>query len=201
VDRLYAYQASDGKLLWQSLGSSQPLSGPNETYSDLLVTQGSVYAATSDGLTAYHTENGSQLWHIAARSGPDQFLEITLANGVIYASQGNGVSAVDASTGKLLWRYQASDQAAGFLAPLTDSGTLYISNFMSGLVALNMHTGNPRWQAQAGGNGIRPTLTDGTLFVGDGEGVITAVRASDGNILWRFPTNGGMSFPSGLTVA
>jgi len=72
---------------------------------------------------------------------------------------------------------------------------------MSGLVALDIHTGSLSWQAQAGGNGIRPTLADGTLFVGDGEGVITAVRARDGTILWRFPTNGGMSFPSALTVA
>ncbi len=201
VDRLYAYQASNGTLLWQSQGASQPLSDPNGTYSDLLVTQESVYAATTDGLAAYRTENGSQLWYVAARSGLDQFLEITLANGVIYASQGNGASALDASTGKQLWRYQTGDRAVGFLAPLTDSDTLYISNFMSGLVALDIHTGSLSWQAQAGGNGIRPTLADGTLFVGDGEGVITAVRARDGTILWRFPTNGGMSFPSALTVA
>jgi len=201
VDRLYAYQASNGTLLWQSQGASQPLSDPNGTYSDLLVTQESVYAATTDGLAAYRTENGSQLWHVAARSGLDQFLEITLANGVIYASQGNGASALDASTGKQLWRYQTGDQAVGFLAPLIDSDTLYISNFMSGLVALDIHTGSLSWQAQAGGNGIRPTLADGTLFVGDGEGVITAVRAISGTILWRFPTNGGMSFPSALTVA
>ena len=78
VDRLSAYQVSDGKLLWQSQGASQPLSGPNGTYSDLLVTQGSVYAATIDGLTAYRIENGSQLWHIATESGLDQFLEIKL---------------------------------------------------------------------------------------------------------------------------
>jgi outer membrane protein assembly factor BamB len=201
VDRLNAYKVSDGTLLWQSQGAEAPLSGPNGTYSDLLVTQESVYAATTDGLAAYRTENGSQLWHVAARSGLDQFLEITLANGVIYASQGNGASALDASTGKQLWRYQTGDRAVGFLAPLTDSDTLYISNFMSGLVALDIHTGSLSWQAQAGGNGIRPTLADGTLFVGDGEGVITAVRAISGTILWRFPTNGGMSFPSALTVA
>ena len=72
---------------------------------------------------------------------------------------------------------------------------------MSGLVALDIHTGNLRWQAQAGGNGIRPILVDGILFIGGGDGVITAVRARDGKILWRFPTNGGMSFPSALTVA
>ena len=108
---------------------------------------------------------------------------------------------MDAHTGKLLWSYKANRQFSGFLAPLTDSDTLYISNFMSGLVALDIHTGNLRWQAQAGGNGIRPTLVAGTLFVGDGEGVIAAVRASDGKILWRFPTNGGMSFPSALIVA
>jgi len=201
VDRLSAYQASDGKLLWQPQGASQLLSGPNGTYRDLLVTQGSVFAASSDGLTAYRTENGSQLWHIAEGSGAAQFLEITLDSEVIYASQGNGASVVDASTGKQLWRYQAGDQAVGLLAPLTDSDTLYISNFMSGLVALDIHTGNLRWQARVGGNGIRPTLAGGTLFVGDGQGVITAVRARDGNILWRFPTNGGMSFPSALTVA
>ncbi len=32
---------------------------------------------------------------------------------------------------------------------------------MSGLVALDIHTGKLRWQAQAGENGIRPILVDG----------------------------------------
>ena len=201
VDRLYAYKASDGTLLWQSQGASQPLSGPNGTYSDLLVNQGTVYANTRDGLMAYSTDNGSQLWHVSVDLPRDSFLEIALANGVIYATQADGASALDAHAGKLLWSYKANRQFSGFLAPLTDSDTLYISNFMSGLVALDIHTGNLRWQAQAGGNGIRPTLVAGTLFVGDGEGVIAAVRASDGKILWRFPTNDGMSFPSALVVA
>jgi outer membrane protein assembly factor BamB len=201
VDRLYAYKASDGTLLWQSQGASQPLSGPNGTYSDLLVTQGSAYADTNDGLTAYGTENGSQLWHVPVDSSLGQFMEITLANGVIYATQADGASALDAHTGKRLWSYKANRQFSGFLAPLTDSDTLYISNFMSGLTALDIHTGKLRWQAQVGGNGIRPTLIAGTLFVGGGDGVIAAVRASDGKILWRFPTNGGMSFPSALIVA
>ena len=200
VNRLYAYKASNGTLLWQSQGA-QPLSGPNGTYSDLLVTQGTAYADTNDGLTASSTDNGSQLWHVPVDSSLGQFMEITLANGVIYATQADGASALDARTGKLLWSYKANRQFSGFLAPLTDSDTLYISNFMSGLVALDIHTGNLRWQAQAGGNGIRPILVDGILFIGGGDGVITAVRARDGKILWRFPTNGGMSFPSALTVA
>ncbi len=201
VNRLYAYKASDGTLLWQSQGASQSLSGPNGTYSDLLITQGSAYADTNDGLTAYSTDNGSQLWHVLVDSSLGQFMEITLANGVIYATQADGASALDAHTGKRLWSYKANRQFAGFLAPLTDSDTLYISNFMSGLTALDIHTGNLRWQAQVGGNGIRPTLIAGTLFVGGGDGVIAAVRASDGKLLWRFPTNGGMSFPSALIVA
>lgn len=201
VNRLYAYKASDGTLLWQSQGASQPLSGPNGTYSNLLITQGSAYADTNDGLTAYSTNNGSQLWHVLVDSSLGQFMEITLANGVIYATQADGASALDAHTGKRLWSYKANRQFSGFLAPLTDSNTLYISNFMSGLTALDIHTGKLRWQAQVGGNGIRPTLIAGTLFVGGGDGVIAAVRASDGKILWRFPTNGGMSFPSALIVA
>jgi len=200
VDRLYAYKASNGMLLWQAQGASQSLTGPNGGQ-DLLVHQGTVYVATNDGLTAYSTDNGSQLWHVPADSSLGQFMEITLANGVIYATQADGASALDARTGKLHWSYKANRQFAGFLAPLTGSDTLYISNFMSGLVALDIHTGNPRWQAQAGGNGIRPILVDGTLFVGGGDGVIAAIRASDGRILWRFPTNGGMSFPSALTIA
>jgi outer membrane protein assembly factor BamB len=201
VDRLYAYQASNGALLWQSQGASQPLSGSNTT--DLLVNpgpKGTVYTDTFGGLTAYSTDNGSRLWHDASLG---QVLEMTLANGVIYAAQQFGASALDAHTGKLLWSYKANLQDwgySGFLGPLTDRNTLYINNFMSGLAALDIHTGNLRWQAQAGGNGIRPTLVDGTLFIGDGEGVITALRARDGKTLWRFPTNGGMSFPSALTV-
>ena len=200
VDRLYAYKASSGTLLWQAQGASQPLTGPNGGH-DLLVHQGTVYVATNDGLTAYSTDNGSRLWQVPVDSSLGQFMEITLANGVIYATQADGASALDVRTGKLHWSYKANRQFAGFLAPLTDRDTLYISNFMSGLLALDIHTGNLRWQAQAGGNGIRPILVDGTLFVGGGDGVITAIRASDGRILWRFPTNGGMSFPAALTIA
>ncbi len=200
VDHLYAYQASNGKLLWQSQGVSQPLIGPNGRH-DLLINEGIAYAATTDSLTAYRTENGRQLWSVPGDSSLGQFLEITLANRVIYATRAYGASALDALTGKLLWSYKANRQFAGFLAPLPGSDTLYISNFMSGQVALDIHTGNLRWQAQAGGNGIRPTLVDGTLFVGGGDGIITAVRAGDGRILWRFSTNDGMSFPSALTIA
>lgn len=201
VDRLYAYKASDGTLLWQSEGASQPLSGPNGTYRDLLVAQGSAYADTTGGLTAYSTENGSQLWHVPTDSSQGQFTEMTLANDSIYATQTNGASALDARTGKLLWAYKANQQFAGFLAPLTDGNTLYISNFIQGLVALDMRTGKPLWQDQVGGNGIRPILIAGTVFVGSGDGVIAAIRASDGKLLWRFPTHGGMSFPSALIAA
>jgi outer membrane protein assembly factor BamB len=69
------------------------------------------------------------------------------------------------------------------------------------MIALDLRTGNPRWQNQLGGNGIRPALIAGTLFVGGGDGVIAAVQASDGKSLLHFPTNGGISFPSSLVVA
>jgi outer membrane protein assembly factor BamB len=200
VDRLYAYNASNGALLWQSQGASQRLIGPDGRQ-DLLINQGIAYAATTDGLRAYRTKNGNQIWSVPADSSLGQFLEITLANRVIYASRADGASALDAITGNRLWSYKANGQFAGFLAPLADSDTLYISNFMNGLVALDRHTGNLRWQTQAGGNGIRPVLVDGTLFVGSGDGVITAVDGISGRILWRFPTNDGMSFPSALTIA
>jgi outer membrane protein assembly factor BamB len=200
MDRLSAYKASDGTLLWQSKGASQPLSGPNGAYNDLLVAQGGAYAVTTGGLTAYSTENGSQFWHVSTDSSQGQFTEMTLANGVIYATQTDGASALDVRTGKLLWSYKANQQFAGFFAPLTDGNTLYISNFVNGLVALDRHTGEPRWQNQVGGNGIRPTLIAGTVFVGGGDGVIAAIRASDNRLLWRIPTHGGMSFPSALIV-
>ena len=160
-----------------------------------------MYAATSSNLTGYSTANGSQLWHLPEDSSLDQFVEITLANGIIYATQADGASALDSRTGKLLWNYKANRLFSGYLAPLTDSTTLYISNFISGMIALDLRTGNPLWQNQLGGNGIRPALIPGTLFVGGGDGVIAAVRASDGKSLWRFLTNVGMSFPSSLIVA
>ena len=149
-------------------------------------------------------DNGSQLWHVPEDSFQNQFMEITLTNGVIYASQRSGASALDAHTGKLLWSYKANLQdwdSSGFFGPLTDSNTVYIHNFTSGLAALDIHTGNLRWRAHVGGNGIQPTLIGGRLFIGDGYGTIAAVRATDGKIIWLFPTSGGMSFPSALTVA
>ena len=159
------------------------------------VLQGSAYADTNNGLKAYSTENGSQLWHVSADSSQNQFREIALANGVLYATQTAGASALDAHTGKRLWRYQAKPPLSGFLAPLTTSTTLYISNFTSGLVALERHTGHLRWQAQAGGNGMQPALVAGALFVGDGQGLsrrfVPAMAKSSG----AFPFTVACLFP------
>ena len=109
--------------------------------------------------------------------------QLFVNQGTVYADITDGLTAYSAANGSQLWHVPVDSSRNSFLEITLANGVLYATQ-QFGASALDARTGKLLW-------GYKTNRQ---------EWVITAVRARDGKILWRFPTNGGMSFPSALSV-
>src|SRR5581483_1564409 len=51
-----------------------------------------------------------------------------------------------------------------------------------------------KWRFHPGGKFISsPTIADGSVYVGNSDGKLYAVRAADGSLLWSFTTGGAVN--------
>lgn len=90
----------------------------------------------------------------------------------------------------LSWSYQAKD-AIESSAAIAD-GTVYVGSMDGVLHAVDLASGQARWQYRAAGpiQESSPCVSDGTVFVGDLEGMVHAVDAATGKARWTFKTDG-----------
>lgn len=132
--------------------------------------------------------------------------------GVVYfGSADGGLYAVEAATGKLRWRFDAHGDVNS--SPAVNSGTVYAVSLDGNLYAVDAATGKQRWSFATRGEhrftapGIlgaqpsaeimpdpwdfflsSPTVADGTVYVGSGDGHIYAVDALTGAQRWSYKT-------------
>jgi outer membrane protein assembly factor BamB len=121
---MWAWRASDGKLLWQS----SPVGG----YAAPAMTPGVIYAIQGSGqqdsdrqgtgqLVALRASDGKRLWSRPALAQ----IPPAAAGAVVYAaSPGGALMALRASDGKLIWEF-AQRYGAG---PLVTDDAVYISD-------------------------------------------------------------------------
>ena len=136
-----------------------------------------------------------------------------VVDGVIYLSAAYSVVfAIDAASGELLWTHdpgvrdrQASDPYVSWPARANRGvavwdGRVYVTTADCWLVALDARNGNEEWSKQTCNPAEDYAITDspyvggGKVFVGNAgsesprpnRGYVSAYRASDGELLWRF---------------
>jgi outer membrane protein assembly factor BamB len=120
--------------------------------------------------------------------------------GVVYIGTDAGdLLAIDAADGHPRWRWAGGVALEGRV--VVDTATLYCVDAANTLLCLDRRSGELRWRtalhdaALAGGPAPRnptfnhrtatPLLLEGVLYVGSGDGGLYAVRAADGEKLWR----------------
>jgi outer membrane protein assembly factor BamB len=178
---VYVLNAFTGAVLWRYPRKGQPALAPVDTRPG--VADHKVYVASSDG-------------HLAGTPTSPVFLD-----GVVFFGSGNRLYAVEAQTGADFARplRLAGPVRSGPLADnQADPGaqlrqrTLYVGAGTY-LYALNPANGRARWRHLLGGAATAlPSLSPdgGTVFADSSDGMLHALRTSDGHRLWSHPVSG-----------
>jgi outer membrane protein assembly factor BamB len=159
--RVYAVNAASGRLLWE-----RDLASPITT--DLASLGDALYVGTSAGrLCRLVQKSGAVAAVIDAPQRPFGKPVIAGSSLVVLLTEAaeccDSLAAFDLSLKKLIWRQSAT-------------GSPGISDSQGGAAGSEVH---PRWTT------IRPRLWDGLVLAGNDQGVLAAVRPSDGSWAWR----------------
>jgi outer membrane protein assembly factor BamB len=183
---LYALRAEDGSLLWRKPTEGDALGVPAVSAMGLyLVTR--LVLGTSQIVTALRPSDGSILWQQSA--GLPLSSGATLAGSVLYLGANHAVYALSAGNGSILWQRQVSDIID--LAPVVQGTTLYLQSLEDpSLEALNLPNGSSRWRIlMQEEENIAPLVASPTILYVPTRSAVVAVRAGDGAVLARYPTD------------
>jgi eukaryotic-like serine/threonine-protein kinase len=131
---------------------------------------------------------------------------------VLYAgSNDHSLYALNANSGTLKWRFRTGGRVAS--SPAVAGGLVYFGSYDGYFYAVDVAAGSPKWKFQT--NGERryagkhlhgadpvaetmpdpfdfylssPTVVDGTVYFGSGDGNVYALDASSGTQKWKFQT-------------
>lgn len=119
-DKLYAFKASTGKLLWTAATGGEIISSP--AYANSVV-----YVGSTDGkLYAFNATKGTTLW--ATTSYNVYGSSPAVANGVVYTGSNSPyIYAFNASSGTQLWSAAAGPSSlTGVNSPAISNGVVYV---------------------------------------------------------------------------
>jgi outer membrane protein assembly factor BamB len=191
---IVALRASDGQQLWYtSWGGAQNITSPQVADGIVYVSVRSVADSTTpqSSLVALSAGTGAIVWMYALpRNLPASYSGWTVAAGDVYLRTYEGVVALQGTDGRLLWQRQDLGLGVGS-APVVANGLVYVGACPGQDVvrALDVHTGSDRWRTPADPQGkgcVYLTVAGDTLYASSNG--ISALRASDGHLLWQTGT-------------
>lgn len=128
-----------------------------------------------------------------------------LCEGVLYVgAKDGGFNAVDPATGKVRWRFVADAPITGTAA--VADGLAYFQSDAGTIYAVRTADGKPAWSRKTGPDlpfmnykpGVdfwdywtsSPLYADGVIYIGGGDGVVRALDARTGAVIWTYATRG-----------
>jgi outer membrane protein assembly factor BamB len=179
----YAIDAIDGSKIWSYTGTK------NFCYSSPAFYNNIVYAAADNTMYAFDGPTGKLKWVYNATN------KITAApvynNGIIYfGSYDHHFYGLDAATGAVKLNITEPDDINTTAAIL--NGIAYISSSTGSVYAINLSTASSRKIFQTGGAvfGSSPTIANNTLYIGSDDNNLYALSPGNGQIKWKFATEG-----------
>ncbi len=191
---VYALNAENGKRIWRFQADDQ-------VNTSAAYWKGRIFIGSDGGtLYALSAKSGKLLW---SRSEGREFWYATptVAYGRVYIGNTDGTMYVyGAKSGKLLWARPLGSYIYG--AAAVYKRKVFVGTYDGQFYALDAATGDTRWQIDAGGTvHAAPTVMNGLVYyaicstcgaeaqraVAGGTDSTIAVRARDGERVWRFP--------------
>jgi outer membrane protein assembly factor BamB len=135
-----------------------------------------------------------------------------VANGIVYVGSTDGsLYALDLGSGTLKWKFATQSWVTS--SPAIESGTVYFESYDSNFYAVDAGTGQLKWKFATAGEKryagkhlhhlepaaesmpdpwdfylSSPTVWNGTVYFGSGDGNIYALDANSGALKWKFQT-------------
>jgi len=195
--RLYAFDAATGKTRWIS-DPYRAVAATGSVDSTPAVVNGVVYVCLQDRkLHAFAADTGTFKW--VAPVDNTLSSSPTVFNGVVYASSSDSVYALNAENGKTLWISSPADSTS-YSSPAVANGLIYISTIGNSpetgqVYSFDAASGKTRWNSgpiQIGIDGnSSPTVANGKVYIGAGNGGVAAFDAFTGHYLWVTTESGG----------
>jgi outer membrane protein assembly factor BamB len=104
--------------------------------------------------------------------------------------RGGSLVAVDLNRGQVRWRREI----ATTLAPSVGSGLVFVAGD-SGVEALSATDGQSQWHTSFPGRIVNVTWDNGWLLCSNDAGDLAALRASDGELVWRVSLGAALVLP------
>jgi len=169
--RVYAVNASTGKLVWEYKGGKAVTYAPPA----LAVGPKNVFFVEEDGLHAVDKTTGNQSWFL---EGKYFYLNLQFSANVLYvdgdgARKNESISAVDVSSGEVLWRASPGENL--YLRGIIGD-TVYVSSGSS-LISIDAKTGKKLWKFNTGG------------FFKEGAHISAAPVKYEGQLIFSTETN------------
>jgi outer membrane protein assembly factor BamB len=206
--KLTALQKNNGSVIWQreiesdAVSSSALSCGAGSAasviYADPIVADGVVYVATYSGkIYAYSTASGNLLWKYPSEGYVQGIIGgLILNDGAIYFSAvGGTVTALNINTQAVIWQYDTEDTL--WASPCLNEDTLYIASYDKKLFALDIYTGDLKWEEPFVTNGpivATPIYDNGVVYIGSLDRGIYAVNAETGGLIWDFSSDSDVEY-------
>ncbi len=195
----------EGDLLWRHRGTAPVLVRPT-------VTRDRVYVATVDDLVvALDPDTGELDWRYRRPADPARTVDLTLyaatppvlVDGELILGFSDGaLVALDAERGDVTWERRLGegrypDVVAGAVAWGDD---VFAGGYLGPFAAVDRETQNIRWRVEAGAANqatVDTTREDPILYHPGTDGILRAVAARTGAVLWRWDseTSGALTTP------
>lgn len=160
---LYALNASNGSLIWKLNTGDGSGNAP-------MVANGLVFVPTESQLLAINAKTGFQEWSLSTSvTHFDEDPTLVAANSLLYFCGSGGLNAVHSGSGSLSW----FDSIPCFHLSVAN-GVLYASTDADLIYAIDSTNGNILWQYSVFNIYGSPTVVNGTIYVGDLGGNVSA---------------------------
>jgi outer membrane protein assembly factor BamB len=97
----------------------------------------------------------------------------------------------------ILWKFKTKDSIEG--APAIVDGAVYVGSLDENLYALDLRTGEKRWEYKAGPIKASPSVLAGAVYVGNSDGVFHCVDAATGQKRWTHDTGAEITSGANFT--
>lgn len=160
-----------------------------------------LFAATSEALYGLTLDTLTEEISSVQTGG---FGGICFNDGILFgartSSNSPNVFAIDAETGNNVWTRGISESAT--MGIIVKDGALYTGGNGAGLYRLEENTGDTVWNTTLSSvsSFASPSYYDGSIIIGNNNGQIESVRASDGQIEWTTDTVAGSTIRNAAAI-